>query len=60
MNNAKIWTVVKPSTGIPLMLGAVAVTSLIVHAGIVTQSNWAANFFNGVPMNAVVAVAPAQ
>lgn len=57
MNNAKIWTVVKPSTGIPLMLGAVAVTSLIVHAGIVTQSNWAANFFNGVPMNAVVAVA---
>ena len=27
----KIWCVVKPSVGIPLMLGAVAVSSFAVH-----------------------------
>jgi light-harvesting protein B-800-850 alpha chain len=31
MNNAKMWLVVKPTVGIPLFLGAVAVGSLAVH-----------------------------
>lgn len=61
MNNAKLWTVVKPSTGVPLLLGAVAVTALIVHAGLLANTDWFANYFNGKPMTAVVAVAaPAQ
>ena len=60
MNNAKLWTVVKPSTGLPLLLGAVAVAALIVHAGLLTNTTWFANYWNGNPMATVVAVAPAQ
>jgi len=60
MNNAKVWTVVKPSTGIPLVLGAVAVTALIVHAGLLTSTDWFAAYWNGKPLAATVAVAPAQ
>lgn len=62
MNNAKVWTVVKPSTGIPVFLGAVAVTALIVHAGLLTQTDWFASYWNGQSMNAptVVVAAPAQ
>lgn len=36
MNNAKLWLVVKPTVGIPLFLGAVAVGSLAVHVGVLT------------------------
>jgi light-harvesting protein B-800-850 alpha chain len=36
MNNAKMWLVVKPTVGIPLFLGGVAVTSLVVHAAVIT------------------------
>jgi light-harvesting protein B-800-850 alpha chain len=36
MNNAKMWLVVKPTVGIPLFLGAVAVGSLAVHVGVLT------------------------
>ena len=60
MNNAKIWTVVKPSTGIPLVLGAVAVTALVVHAGLLANTDWFAAYWNGSALSAPVAVAPAQ
>ncbi|NKX46213.1 light-harvesting protein [Roseicyclus persicicus] len=35
MNNAKMWLVVKPTVGVPLFLGAVAVTSLAVHLSVI-------------------------
>ncbi|MDT8857186.1 light-harvesting protein [Paracoccaceae bacterium Fryx2] len=50
MTNGKIWLVVKPTTGIPLFLTAVAVSSFLVHLALVTNTPWLQNFYNGVPM----------
>jgi light-harvesting protein B-800-850 alpha chain len=46
----RIWCVVKPSVGIPLFLGAVATTSLIVHAAVLTNTSWYPAFLNGKAM----------
>lgn len=43
----KIWLVVKPSVGIPLFLGAVAVSSFAVHVALVTNTTWVKKFLNG-------------
>jgi len=43
----KIWLVVKPSFGIPLMLGAVAVSSFAVHYAILTHTTWLPKFLEG-------------
>ena len=43
----RIWTVVKPSTGIPLFLGAVAATALITHIGILTHTTWYSTYLEG-------------
>lgn len=55
----KIWCVVKPSVGIPLLLGAVAVSSFAVHVMLVTQTTWVKRYLNG-NTSAVVAMAPAE
>ena len=31
MNQGRIWCVVKPTVGLPLFLGSVAIISLLVH-----------------------------
>jgi light-harvesting protein B-800-850 alpha chain len=51
----KIWLVVKPTVGIPIFLGAVAVGSFAVHVALLTNTTWVPKFLNG---NAAVA-APA-
>jgi light-harvesting protein B-800-850 alpha chain len=43
----KMWTVVKPSVGIPLFLGAVAVGSFAVHLALLTNTTWVPKFLNG-------------
>ena len=43
----KVWLHVKPSVGIPLFLGAVAVTSFAVHVALVTQTTWLKRYLNG-------------
>ncbi|MCE2947386.1 MAG: light-harvesting protein [bacterium] len=43
----KIWLVVKPSVGVPLFLGAVAVGSFAVHAALLTNTTWVKAFLNG-------------
>ena len=43
----RMWTVVKPSTGIPLFLGAVAATALITHIGILTHTTWYSAYLEG-------------
>lgn len=43
----KIWCVVKPSVGVPLFLGAVAVIALLVHASILTHTTWMAKYWEG-------------
>jgi light-harvesting protein B-800-850 alpha chain len=54
----KMWLVVKPSVGIPVFLGAVAVGSFAVHLALVTNTTWVKKFLNG---NAeTVAMAPAD
>jgi light-harvesting protein B-800-850 alpha chain len=59
MNQKEIWCVVNPSVGLPLFLGAVAVTSLIVHGSILTSTDWMAAYWQG-GQSANVAMAPAN
>lgn len=47
MNQGRIWCVVNPTVGLPLFLGSVAVTSLIVHYSVLTHSNWFGAFLEG-------------
>ena len=48
MNQGRIWCVVKPTVGLPLFLGAVSVTSLIVHVAVLSNSPWFQTFLKGV------------
>jgi light-harvesting protein B-800-850 alpha chain len=43
----KIWCVVKPSVGIPLFLGAVAVSSFAVHYALLTHTTWLPAYYEG-------------
>jgi light-harvesting protein B-800-850 alpha chain len=43
----RMWTVVKPGVGLPLILGAVAVTALITHIGILTHTTWYSAYLEG-------------
>ena len=47
MNQGRIWCVVHPTVGLPLLLGAVAVTSLIVHASVMTHTTWMSSYWQG-------------
>lgn len=55
MNNAKMWLVVKPTVGIPLFLGAVAVGSFAVHLAVLSKTNWYENYLLGKPMETMSA-----
>ncbi len=55
MNNAKIWLVVSPTVGVPVFLGAVAVSAFAVHVGILTATPWMSDYLSG-----SAAVAPAE
>lgn len=52
MNNAKIWLVVKPTVGLPLVLGAVATTSLFVHYNLLKTTTWLPTYYQGKPKKA--------
>jgi len=47
MNEGKIWTVVRPSSGVPLFLGAIVIMSFTIHYAILTNTTWFAAFFQG-------------
>lgn len=47
MNQGRIWCVVNPTVGLPLLLGSVAVTSLIVHFSVLSNTDWFANYWKG-------------
>jgi light-harvesting protein B-800-850 alpha chain len=47
MNQGRIWCVVNPTVGLPLFLGSVAVTSLIVHASVLGNTTWFASYWGG-------------
>lgn len=54
----KLWCVVKPSTGIPLFLSAVAISSFLVHYMLLTHTTWLKQYYNG-PVKTAVLEAPA-
>jgi light-harvesting protein B-800-850 alpha chain len=43
----KMWTVVRPTVGIPLFLGAVAVGSFSVHLALLNNTTWVKGFLEG-------------
>ena len=47
MNQGRIWCVVNPTVGLPLFLGSVAITSLLIHYSVLSNSTWFAAFFGG-------------
>jgi len=47
----KMWTVVKPTVGVPILIGAVAVGSFAVHLAITTHTTWVSKFLNGEPIS---------
>lgn len=58
MNQARIWLVVKPTVGLPLFLGTVALIALLVHAAVLTHVDWFSGYWQG-GARAPVAVVPA-
>jgi light-harvesting protein B-800-850 alpha chain len=52
----KLWLVVKPTVGIPLFLGAVAVASFAVHVSLLINTPWLQDFYKGKPAAATAAV----
>jgi light-harvesting protein B-800-850 alpha chain len=60
MNQGRIWCVVNPTVGLPLFLGSVAVTALIVHAEVLSHTTWYSAYWNGnAKPKAAAVVAPA-
>jgi light-harvesting protein B-800-850 alpha chain len=43
----KMWTVVRPTVGIPLIISAVAVGSFSVHYAILSHTTWVSAFLEG-------------
>ena len=43
----KLWCVVKPSVGIPIIIGAVAVASFSVHLALTVNTTWVKGYLNG-------------
>ncbi|MCW2276098.1 light-harvesting protein [Rhodoblastus acidophilus] len=47
MNQGKIWTVVSPSIGLPLMLGSVTVIAILVHLALLNNTTWFKAYWQG-------------
>jgi light-harvesting protein B-800-850 alpha chain len=47
MNQGKVWRVVNPTVGVPLFLGAVALTSLFVHYQLLKTTQWLPAYYQG-------------
>jgi light-harvesting protein B-800-850 alpha chain len=56
----KLWCVVKPSTGIPLFLSAVAISSFLVHFMLLTHTTWLPKYYEGATAKTAAVEAPAN
>ncbi len=56
MNQARIWCVVKPTVGLPLLLGTVLLTSFIVHFAVLSHTTWFSAYWQGKAKPAATAV----
>jgi light-harvesting protein B-800-850 alpha chain len=54
MNQGRIWCVVNPTVGLPLFLGSVAITSLVVHASILNNTTWMSSYWQGAKAQAAM------
>ncbi len=59
MNEGKIWTVVKPSVGVPLFLGTIVLMVFTVHFAILNNTTWFAAYWQGGAKAPMTAAAPA-
>ena len=57
MNQGKIWLVVKPTVGLPLLLGSVTLIALLVHFAVLSHTTWFSDYWNG-SAKTVVTAAP--
>ncbi len=51
MNQGRIWCVVHPTVGLPLLLGSVTAIALTVHATVLTHTPWFGNYWSGSARN---------
>ncbi len=56
MNNGRIWCVVSPSVGLPLLLGSVTTIAIIVHAAVLSNTTWFKDYWQGGHSKAKAAV----
>lgn len=47
MNQSRIWLVVKPTVGLPLFLGSVALIAFLVHFAVLSHTTWYPAYFEG-------------
>ncbi|KIZ34037.1 MULTISPECIES: light-harvesting protein [Rhodopseudomonas] len=47
MNQGRIWTVVKPTVGLPLLLGSVTIIAILVHFALISNTTWFPKYWNG-------------
>ncbi len=52
MNQGRIWTVVKPTVGLPLLLGSVTLIAVGVHYAVLTHTTWFGDYWQGKKMKA--------
>jgi light-harvesting protein B-800-850 alpha chain len=57
MNNAKLWLVVKPTVGIPILLSAVAISSFAVHVAVLSKVTWYNDYLTGQELGSGAAAA---
>jgi len=55
-----IWLVVPPATGLPLLLGAVALIAVLVHVALLTNTKWFPAYWEGGAKGKVAMSAPAS
>jgi light-harvesting protein B-800-850 alpha chain len=62
MNQARIWLVVKPTVGLPLLLGTVLFIALCVHFAVLTHTSWFGAYWEGgaKAKHAATVAAPAE
>ena len=64
MIHSKMWLVVKPTVGLPLFFGGIAVAALAVHTAVLVNTTWYPAFLQGGSRAArtseVVVPSPAQ
>lgn len=47
MNNARLWTIVNPTVGVPIFFIALVATSLFIHLQVLSSTTWFGDFWKG-------------